>query len=104
MRRSELQRCCVCAEGVAHDRQLLSTRVRVTRFGLNLSALRRQSGLEMMLGSPMLAAVMGPDEDLLKELEPEVTLMVCDQCAARTTVAELWSSKPVPADGPEARA
>lgn len=51
----------------------------------------------MMMGSAVIANVMGPDEDMLKPLgEPEL-LLVCDKCAMSTTVAELWEKTAKPA-------
>lgn len=90
MKHRDLKPCCFCRKGVAHSQQILSTRLDVTRMGVNLPAIRRQTGLEMMLGNPMIAAVMGPDEDMLKPLGEPETLLVCDQCAMGRSIAELW--------------
>lgn len=87
MTQAELKPCAFCRKGVAHSDQILSTRVRITRMGLNVGAVRRQTGLEMMVGG--LAQHMGPDEKMLVEIEPEVTLLVCDQCAVSNLVLQL---------------
>lgn len=41
-------------------------RVTVEQFVLDAKAIQRQHGLEQMLGSPAIAAAMGPDEDFAK--------------------------------------
>lgn len=90
MRQSELKPCCVCRKGVAHGQQWLSTRVRITRMGVNIGAVQWQAGLEMMLGGcAALATVMGADEEMLSAMSDEVTVLVCDECARQSTVADL---------------
>lgn len=89
MKQNELKPCCCCGQGVMHGNQILSTRVLVTRMAANLPAIRRQHGLETMIAAA-LAFHMGTQEDLLKELGKEETLLVCDSCAMTTTIAELW--------------
>lgn len=79
VKQRDIQPCCFCKKGVCNGGQIASTRVRVTRLAVNLKAVQRQTGLEMMIGP--LAAHMGPDEDILVAMGPELTLFVCDQCA-----------------------
>jgi hypothetical protein len=91
VKQKDIKPCAVCGKGVMHSGQFLSTSVRVTRLAADLTAIQRQQGLEMMLGgSVVLASAMGQDADLLKPLGKEESLLVCDQCAMTTTVAELW--------------
>ena len=52
----------------------------VQRFGIDMQAVQRQHGLELMLGSPALAAVMGTDEDLAKPLMDKVDVILCEEC------------------------
>lgn len=44
-------------------------RVTVEQFVLDARAIERQAGLAMMLGSAVVAAVMGPDEDIAKRTQ-----------------------------------
>lgn len=90
IRQAQIKPCAVCGQGVAHDRQMTSYRVRLTYLVIDAVAVRRQSALEVMLGPmPALAAFLGPDEELLKPVSEEVELMVCVHCACRTTLASL---------------
>lgn len=81
LKREDIQQCMCCGKGVAAGGVVLY-RVRVQQFGLDHRAIQRQHGLEMMLGSPALANVMGPNDDLAMALSEEVTKLVCGLCAA----------------------
>jgi hypothetical protein len=50
-------------------------RVTVEQCALDRSAITRQAGLEMMVGSPAIAAVLGPNEDVAKILSKHVTFV-----------------------------
>jgi hypothetical protein len=50
-------------------------RVTVEQCALDWSAITRRAGLEMMLGSPAIASVMGLDEDVAKILSKHVTFV-----------------------------
>lgn len=69
-------------------------RVTVEQCGLDRDAIRRQAGLEMMLGSPALASVMGPNDDVAKILSRHVTFvgmqdfMILPLCACLTDEGE----------------
>lgn len=64
----------VTGEGVAAQGSIFY-RVTIEQCGLDRTAIRRQAGLEMMLGSPALAAAMGPDEDIAKILSKHVVFV-----------------------------
>jgi hypothetical protein len=70
---SEIKRT-VTGRGVA-DQGPIFYRVTVEQCGLDRHAVQRQAGLEQMLGSPVLAAVMGPDEDIAKILSKHVVFV-----------------------------
>ncbi|MES2753817.1 MAG: hypothetical protein V4659_04055 [Pseudomonadota bacterium] len=44
-------------------------RVTIEQFGIDRDAVTRQHGLELMTGSPALAAALGPDDDIAKRLQ-----------------------------------
>ena len=73
--------CSMCNRPVMASGLPLFWRVSVERFGIDARAVQRQQGLAMHLGSPALAAIMGPDEDLAMPVMDKVTLTVCDPCA-----------------------
>ncbi len=79
IKQRELAPCGICGKGVAHGNYPLFWRVRVERFGLDQSAVMRQHGLELMLGSPVLAQVMGPDPDIGKQLG-QGSALLCEEC------------------------
>lgn len=56
-------------------------KVTVERYMIDSAALRRQGGLEMMLGHSGIAQAMGPDEDLAKAVMTPVVVTVCENCA-----------------------
>lgn len=84
MREKELREsanCQFCGQPFGHTGLPFFWRVKLTRYGVDLDAIKRQSGLEMFLGSPELAGVMGPDEEMAKAIiEKEVT--ICEECAS----------------------
>lgn len=72
--------CSVCKQPIGKSGVPLFWTVTVNRYGLHADAIRRQTGLGMMLGAP-LAAVMGPDEDMATPVMEPVTLTMCEPCA-----------------------
>jgi hypothetical protein len=82
MKRRELLQhtaCDYCGEKIGHTGRPMFWTGKIQWHGLKGDAIRRHTGLEMMLGNPALAAVMGPDEEMTIELNTaEFTL--CDEC------------------------
>lgn len=65
-------------------------RVRIERMAVNMGAVQRQHGLELMLGGHApLAMVMGLNEDLAVELGDPVTAIVCMDCSINGRIAEI---------------
>jgi hypothetical protein len=80
IKQRELQRCALCDKGVGHGNYPLFWRLRIERFAVDVASVRRQHGLELMLGSPALARVMGPDADLAKAIYGPHQVLVCESC------------------------
>ncbi len=80
MKRKDIKPCVLCGKGIMHDNNILFYQVTLTRLGVNLGAVQQRAGLEMMLGSPVLAEVMGPDEDLATKITT-IQFLICDPCA-----------------------
>lgn len=85
MKEQELRKAAVC--GLCH-RKILECglpcfyRVRIERHGVNIDAVKRQTGLAMMLGGHSgLARVMGPDEDMTVPLMDPQEFTVCEECS-----------------------
>jgi len=82
VKQTDFKPCALCAQGVMHTGIPLFYRVSIQRFGVQLDAVRRQAGLEIMLGgNAQLANVMGPDEDMATPIGEAVELLVCETCA-----------------------
>jgi hypothetical protein len=94
MKAEDLRPCALCGQGVMHAGVPIFWRVSFRRMGVDIGAVRRSAGLEMVLGSVALARVMGPDEAIASPLADEHTILVCEQCASRpTSVYELGFPK-----------
>ena len=87
LKRAEIKPC-FCGQGVAHTGSPVFYRVRLEQFILDGRAVQRQHGLEMILGNPMIAAAMGPDEDMAKRVQSREVLL-CDRCAMTLPVLAL---------------
>ncbi len=85
-KQSELKPCAVCGKGLAHDGNFLFWRLKFERLGIDHSAVQRQHGLELMLGSPAIARVMGPDEDIAKVLDGPTSVLVCEPCVTERMI------------------
>ena len=80
LKQKDLTGCVICGKGVAHDQNILFYRVRIERYGLDVRAVQRAVGLELVMGGSPLAQVMGPDEDLAIRIASYDGL-VCQPCA-----------------------
>lgn len=80
MKQREIQPCALCKRGLAHDGNFLFWRIKFERLGLDHQAIQQQHGLELMMGSPVLANVMGPDRDIAKVLDGPHEALVCEPC------------------------
>lgn len=74
--------CSLCRKKIGATGIPLFYRVTVERFGVKLDAVRRQAGLEMMLGGHVrIAQAMGPDEDMATPVMEKLVLVVCESCS-----------------------
>lgn len=95
MKRAELLKhatCNLCGKPVGHTGIPLFWKVTVERFGVDLRAVQRQDALGTFVGSQILGAVMGPDEDLAKPMMDKPAIAtVCEACGTgkQTMVAIL---------------
>ena len=92
MKEKELRKvvtCSLCGKKAPECGAPLFYRVRIERWGIDLGAVRRQSGLELMFGGTAGAAValaqaMGADEDMAKPVMEPVTITVCETCSHKS--------------------
>ena len=106
MKESELRKhakCSLCSELIGHTGIPIFWTVQVFRHGVDLSAIRRQDGLGMMLGNTALAQVMGPDEEMTKTLLGPVDLTLCESCALENDIIARAFEKAEESPSPEAR-
>lgn len=74
--------CSMCRKKIGESGVPLFYRVTLERFGVKLDAVRRQTGLEMMLnGHVAIAQAMGPDEDMAVPVMEKLVLVVCESCS-----------------------
>lgn len=89
MRQRDIKPCAICGKGVAQGGPVF-VRMQIDRLILDINAINRQVGLEMMLGgSAFLAHAMGPDEDMAKVLE-ETTVLICGRCQMEPLKPFFW--------------
>ena len=82
----QVAKCQLCGKPFGHTRLPLFWRVRIQRWGVDLGAVSRQTGLTMALGGyAALASVMGPDEDMAEKLS-ETEITVCEKCAVERSL------------------
>ncbi len=84
MKESELRQCATCAncgKKIGESRLPFFWRVRIERYGIKAAEVRRQMGLEMMVGgSAALARALSPDEDMAVPVMEPVALTICETC------------------------
>jgi hypothetical protein len=91
MKAGEITKCAVCGQGVMHDGLPLFWRVTCERMGVDLAAVKREVGMELLMGGNVaLARLLGPGEDIAAPLGEPRTVLVCEACAgAATSVYQL---------------
>lgn len=84
MKQQEFTKCVYCNKGMAEDGRIAFYKLTIECMVLNIGAIRRQAGLEMMLnGNGRLASAMGADEDLAQPVGEARTALVCSTCGLK---------------------
>jgi hypothetical protein len=97
MQRKEFKPCVICGRGMMHSGNVVFYKVSIAKVIINLPAVQRQHGLEMMLGgSGKLAEVMGPNEPLAYGDSVVYTGLICDHCASGASQVALMFDKLIP--------
>lgn len=81
MKRDGLQKCICCGKGMMHNNDPFFYRMTLEYFLVDMKAVHRQAGLEQFIGSPVLASVMGPDDDIATSISKKVTVFICFTCS-----------------------
>lgn len=82
----EIAACNNCGKKIGASKSPFFYRVKIKQYGLNISALQRQTGMEMFFdGNVQLAQAMGEDADLAKVIQSrEVT--ICENCSSKNVI------------------
>jgi len=90
LKQEDLTKCGGCGKGVMHNGCPIFYRMKISSYWVNAGAVKRQTGLEMMLGGAAgLAAVMGTNEDLAKPMGDGIEINACMDCALEMPIAAL---------------
>lgn len=73
--------CALCRGKIMQSGLPLFYQVTIARHGIDVNAVRRQAGLGTFLGSPTLASIMGPDEQMTVTVMDPSTITVCEPCS-----------------------
>ena len=94
MKQNELKKCAICGKGVMHTGVPFFYRLSLERMAIDVAAVKRQHGLEMMMGNAAaLAFHMGPQEDIAQGFMGPFTLLICEDCSTTSTmIAQLLES------------
>lgn len=78
----EASTCLFCKRKIGACGSLFFYRLSIERFGVKMDAVKRQSGIEMMLGGHVrIAQAMGADEDMAVPVMEKAMVTICDECS-----------------------
>lgn len=86
MKAGDFKPCAICGKGMMHAGLPLFYRVKVESMGIDMKAVQRQAGAEMMMGGGVagakLASVLGPNPDIATPIDADLQpVLVCQPCA-----------------------
>lgn len=93
IKQTEFQKCAKCDKGVMHDNNMTFFQVSITNMMINLNAVQRQHGLEMVIGNPMIANVMGTNEDMGVPIGDTETVLICFDCSLKVNIPGILESR-----------
>lgn len=90
MREQELRKaatCAVCKRGILANGLPLFWRVKIERHGVKMDRVRRQTGMEMLMGGNVaIAQTMGPNEVMTEQIMTPRELTVCESCGMKSVM------------------
>lgn len=92
MKRNEIKNCVVCDRGVCANNNLTFYKLQLTSYLVDVGAVRRQTGLEELIGHPGIANALGADEDIAIQTCVDGVVLVCLTCATHASLAEIIES------------
>jgi hypothetical protein len=80
--RQDIRPCAVCGKGLMHDNPLgLFWRVTAERMAIDQPAVRREHGLEQMMGGHVgLAAALSPERSFANQVAAPRAMLICEPC------------------------
>lgn len=95
MKRKDFEKCLICEQGVmSKNNNPLFYRVKVDAMVIDLGAVQRTHGMELMFGGGVaganLASAMGDDPDLASPIE-SFEVLLCQNCALKTELLSIIS-------------
>jgi len=89
--RSEIEPCVNCGRGIGHAGDIVFYEVLIGQVVVDMKSIRRQVGMEMVIGNPAIAAMMSDTTRIGYRLPPS-RMIVCQTCLLDEglTVADLW--------------
>lgn len=79
----EIATCIMCGKPFGHTQKMFFWRLTIERYAVNINAVQRKTGLEMLLGNPYLATVMGPNEDMASIIGEPDKVTICEDCGMK---------------------
>lgn len=77
----EICKCSKCKKGVMHTGMPFFWHLKISRYGIKSSAVKRQAGLEQFMGGNVaLAQVFSTGEDMAERIGDEDSLTFCEDC------------------------
>ncbi len=96
MKEEELRKmaiCGICEKKFGHTNLPLFWRLTIERFALDMRTIEQQDDLAMMLGSSVLASVMGPDKTMAKSVMKPVKITICEDCIMKPTIIAMLAER-----------
>lgn len=86
LKQHELMPCVMCGRGVMHGNAMSFYQIGLTQYVVNLPAIKRQHGLETIIGNAAIAFALSPGEDMAIAVDHEIVANVCIECSARYAI------------------
>lgn len=87
LRREDVTPCHGCGKGLGHQGPVIY-RVTVQQLFLDGQAIQELSAMETLCGSPQIAAVMSPVQDLASPTARWGPLLLCQECVLSKMIAD----------------
>ena len=78
---SELQKCALCGDGMAHGNGITFYEVEIRQCVLDPQNIQQMHGMEMMMGNPAIARALSPTTTVAHRIGPKTRKLVCQECA-----------------------